>query len=729
MVDEPLRVSNFDIDIGDGQGRDYPVTARTPAGEAQETLHFPFDQLALENAELQLKLALRQSHHVARRILSPEIQAVQDFGAALFDALFTGEIRNRYDLSRERVLQTGEYLRIRLRITAPELAALPWEFLYDPRTDNYLSLSSHTPIVRYLELPHPPRAIKITPPLRILGLTCSPANLPPLDLAQEQRRIETALEPLMERGFIELHWAKRHTWRDLQRALRQETWHVFHFIGHGGFDRGRDEGFVVLEESDHTAQYLYATQLGRMLADHTTLRLAFLNACEGGTAGDLDVFSSTAAILARQGLPAVLAMQYSLSDQAAIEIAATFYEALTDNYPADVALSDARKAVEISLPQTVEWGIPILHLRTPDGYLFTLPPTSLSGFASSHGPRHSPSRSEALHKPERAETLRAKVSTLALLLKGESFITIANHGAPVNSVAFSPRGDIAATAGDDNKIRIWDLANGTLAQILRGHTAPVSHVAFHPDGNVLASGSQDATVRLWNADQGKLLSTFSAGDGVKAVAFSPRGHILGAGNCEHTLYLWDTHRATILRLLRGHTSPVNALAFSPEEDRLASGAADGVLRLWELAGGQFVETLKHSHALSSIAFSRDAGLLAAGSVDGALLICHRMVHASQALTAQGVQFNLTAWSIYAPKKTFRSTLESIRWLAFGQRDTLLIAGGDAPQIQVLDVTLGKILRRLSGITSGVRGGALSADGRHLLAAASDGALCAWDLGR
>ena len=62
--------------------------------------------------------------------------------------------------------------------------------------------------------------------------------------------------------------------------MRGGPWHVFHFVGHGGFDTHADEGVVVLTGEDGYAHYLYATQLGRLLADHRSLRLVFLNACE-----------------------------------------------------------------------------------------------------------------------------------------------------------------------------------------------------------------------------------------------------------------------------------------------------------------------------------------------------------------------------------------------------------------------------------------------------------------
>lgn len=368
-----LTYLDFDLEIGPGQGREYPVAVlRSPAGEARETLRFPFDELQLESRLKDVQIALLRSGGKRRQILSPEEQAVQAFGGALFNALFTGDVRSRYDVSQERAAQSDRGLRVKLRITAPELAALPWEFLYDSRQADYVCMSRNTPLVRYLECPQPVQPLAVTPPLRVLGLIASPSDQESLDASRERRRVEDALKALVQRGLVELvWWDEGQTWRDVQRALRGGPWHVFHFVGHGGFDRSRDEGLVVLPDDDGRSRFLPASDLARLLAVHRTLRLVVLNACEGA-AGGQDVFSSTASILVRRGIPAVLAMQYAITDRAAVEFARGFYEALADGLPVDAAVSDARQAVSLAVTNTVEWGTPVLHMRAPDGLLFNL---------------------------------------------------------------------------------------------------------------------------------------------------------------------------------------------------------------------------------------------------------------------------------------------------------------------------------------------------------------------
>ena len=76
--------------------------------------------------------------------------------------------------------------------------------------------------------------------------------------------------------------------------------------------------------------------------------------------------------MVRQGIAAVLAMQYEITDRAAIEFSRTFYEALAYGLPIDASVSDARVSVNIEVNNSFEWGTPVLYMRSLDGVLFEM---------------------------------------------------------------------------------------------------------------------------------------------------------------------------------------------------------------------------------------------------------------------------------------------------------------------------------------------------------------------
>ena len=334
-------------------------------------MRFPFDEWELRDKLRDVEVALLRSGGTRRRIGTPEEQTIQGFGRALFEALLVGEVGTHYRVSWREARRQNRGLRVKLRVRPPELSALLWEFLYDPKRD-YLSLSSRTPLVRYPEVTQPIERLTVTPPLRILGMVASLQGLPQLDEGHEKRLVEEATKKLQARGLVELSWLEGQTWRDLQRSMRGGPWHIFHFIGHGGFDPETEEGAIALSNEEGRTHLLGATDLALLLDDHYFLRLAFLNSCEGARGSPRDAFSSTAATLVRSGIPAVVAMQYEITDKVAIEFSRSFYEALADGLPVDAVVAEARTAIKMG--SALEWGTPVLYMRSEDGLIFDIPP-------------------------------------------------------------------------------------------------------------------------------------------------------------------------------------------------------------------------------------------------------------------------------------------------------------------------------------------------------------------
>jgi WD40 repeat protein len=77
--------------------------------------------------------------------------------------------------------------------------------------------------------------------------------------------------------------------------------------------------------------------------------------------------------------------------------------------------------------------------------------------------------------------------------------TLSGHAGRVHCVAFSPRGERLASAGEDGAVKVWDLETEREVLTLRGHRGPVNGLAFSPDGWRLASAGFDGTVRVWDA--------------------------------------------------------------------------------------------------------------------------------------------------------------------------------------------------------------------------------------
>jgi acylphosphatase len=118
-----------------------------------------------------------------------------------------------------------------------------------------------------------------------------------------------------------------------------------------------------------------ADKPGAILHDQRSLRLVVLNACEGARSDVHDPFSGTAQTLVRHGIPAVLAMQFEITDDAAINFTSGFYSSVAVGDPIDAALTYTRLRLFALQDDGVEWATPVLYLRATDGRIFDVAQT------------------------------------------------------------------------------------------------------------------------------------------------------------------------------------------------------------------------------------------------------------------------------------------------------------------------------------------------------------------
>ena len=339
----------------------------SPGGQASAEFRLPFSEDKLEN----YLLRLGRTRRATRRVESQEMNTAKTFGAALFDAVFTGDVKACFRSSIDEVRQRHAGLRIRLRLGDPGMADLPWEFLYNRSVNRFIALSVQTPVVRYMDLPEQIQPIAVELPIRVLVMIPSPIDFPSLDVEAEWTRLHQALSALIAANQIALERVDDATLESLQRRLRRASYHIFHFIGHGEFDQDQQEGVLILEAENRRGHKVGSQFLGMLLHDHESLRLAILNACEGARTSRTDPFAGSAQSLVQQGIPAVIAMQFEIADDVASWFAHEFYGALANGYPVDASLTEARKSI-FAAGHEVEWGTPVLYLRAPDGRIFDI---------------------------------------------------------------------------------------------------------------------------------------------------------------------------------------------------------------------------------------------------------------------------------------------------------------------------------------------------------------------
>ncbi len=290
------------------------------------------------------------------------------------------------------------------------------------------------------------------------------------------------------------------------------------------------------------------------------------------------------------------------------------------------------------------------------------------------------------------------------------------HTDAVESVAFSPDGQLLASASDDGTIRLWNVATHQPAGAAIPGGSQMLSLAFSPDGQTLAAGISNATVRLWDVAGGYWRGQPMANNpgSVFSLAFSPDGKQLAGGGTVESIYLWDM--ATGQRVgqpLTGHTNGVTRVSFSPDGKTLAGGSRDGTVQLWDAASDQPLGEPLTATApnITSVAFSPDGKALAASS---------------------GSNGNVVVWDVAAKPPVLAASLSghtaNVTSVAFSPDGTVLASAGVDASVRLWNVAArspaGAPLMGASGPLTAV---AFSPDGRTLATASADQTVTLWQV--
>jgi hypothetical protein len=277
-------------------------------------------------------------------------------------------------------------LRLRLKLVfdvgAEKLGRLPWEFLFIPAendpTQGFFFAGERTELILTRHVPHSFNGKAAPERLRILVAVSEPAGEGAIskvdEVLNEIRAIKTAQVTVLN--------GEKCTVDHLEENLQKLTPHILHFIGHG--KNGGLALIKALTDSDYDerdagklqARWVTSKQFRGLFTNcHPKPRLVFLHACKGAAATSQDAFNSCARELVYDDIPAVVAMQYSISNPDAGLFAKTFYQELGRGRNIDEAVKSGRLALGKVWPrwEHPRFGTPVVYLQTDEPIVLPLP--------------------------------------------------------------------------------------------------------------------------------------------------------------------------------------------------------------------------------------------------------------------------------------------------------------------------------------------------------------------
>jgi hypothetical protein len=288
-------------------------------------------------------------------------------GQRLFDALFANnpDLREGWGVAKGK----SNRRRLRLRIDAVELNALPWELLCDKI--DLLAADADTPFSRYLAVSREWGTAIDERPIRILAVISNPIDLKdrypdvePADVKAETQALQTAIGSAAQFDFL----TAPITLERLESELRK-SYHILHFIGHGAFSENKKQAALLMQDADGKVRLVrdvdFAGMLNRLQAPP---HLVVLAACQSAQQSTSAAFTGLGPQLVQIGLPAVIAMQENVTVVTARQFAATFYGRLLEHGTVDLAMNEARGTLITN--GRFDAAVPVLFMRLPDGRLW-----------------------------------------------------------------------------------------------------------------------------------------------------------------------------------------------------------------------------------------------------------------------------------------------------------------------------------------------------------------------
>jgi hypothetical protein len=205
--------------------------------------------------------------------------------------------------------------------------------------------------------------------------------------------------------------------------------------------------------------------------------------------------------------------------------------------------------------------------------------------------------------------------------------TLSGLSGNVNAIGFSSDGSVlfgaAGEPGLFGELTFWNTADWTRRQTLHGHRDALLTAAVSPDGKLAATGSYDQSIRLWDLSTGKESRILNGHNGpVFDLAFDPTGRLLASASGDRTVKLWDVAKGERLDTFSQPLKEQYSVAFMPDGRHVVSGGVDSRIRVWKLSDSakegtnELVESrFAHDGPILRLAVSRDGRWIVSSSED------------------------------------------------------------------------------------------------------------------
>ena len=305
-------------------------------------------------------------------------------------------------------------------------------------------------------------------------------------------------------------------------------------------------------------------------------------------------------------------------------------------------------------------------------------------------------------------------------------------------MCYSHDGSFIITAGEDNKIIVWDVFTGKQFSALLGHQNGITGISLHPDGIHLISSSTDSTVKVWDLKDEKCVKTIKHTEPVCDVAFSTDGKEFLVG--EKTIYRYtfpEYKKSQIgVNALHGFTT----VDYSPSGKYIAFGGER------ESKGYLYNDSLhrleqEYLAKITEVRFDLDESSLFYTTTEGHLVQCGISESFRKSTTTDWMlnsinsveltdslifisndrgEINIIDKKNWANRGVFLTSRQKLSKLILSKHGQYLATAGDNRAVLIWDLKKKRVVKVLKGLVNRINDIAFSKDGQNIIIGYADG---------
>ena len=198
------------------------------------------------------------------------------------------------------------------------------------------------------------------------------------------------------------------------------------------------------------------------------------------------------------------------------------------------------------------------------------------------------------------------------------------HKSGINEVAINIKGDLIASASNDESVRLWSNSVNGKNQLLKCHASPVRSVDFSTNNKFLLTASNDKVIKIFNITSPKIkfISSYTGHNNwIRCARFSPDDRLIGSSGDDNTIKIFDIEKKNMIHCFNDHLSHVNSCRFSPDGTLISSCSDDKTIKIFDIRSGRLIQHYDaHTDKVNCISYHASGNYLISCSDDSTVKI-------------------------------------------------------------------------------------------------------------